>query len=375
MLGVAAGNKVALHAQVARTLKQRLQCQVYQPGQTLPSYRELSKEFSVSLGVVQRAVNDLAGAGLLAIHQGKRIVVPERAREARVGIAFGLIEPFVPGIAFDMGMALHAERVFSDRDNFLILRSSQAEAAREREVAEQMARNGVQGLILWPVSNDENATFLRDLARRIPIILVDRTLEGVDLPAVIHDFHAWGGSIIEQVFDRGGRRRLLVLMDDLNISTYRDLTRGLREGCAARGRMADMTIVSLPISQFVGDLKRGELGTVDDYVALVGRHLREGGYDAVFCFQDEFVEAVLIDSGLHRDFAGVEIHAACDARMNNRMPSYLKAGVVQWAVDYPGMIMQAAEQLQHAVLSRSPLAGITRLDIALRPASRSPVSR
>ncbi len=345
------GNKIPLYQQVKQSLKQRVKTGVYGEGSSLPSLRVLSKEFGVSPGIVQQAIYGLESEGMLTVQHGKGVRVLEKKSSESAAISFGFIQPYTEYLAFEGQVIRYAEKVFDRRNNFLIPKSSEGLASREREIAEHFIQNGVKGIILWPTDNDPNGEFFQKISLRIPVVLVDRVIEEFNLPSVVLDTHGAGCDVARHILGDLNRRRMLVLMDNLAISTNRELIRGLTEQANEMGRMTDLTVVNFPITDFIKQLNIGDYSQVGVYMELVERQLREGGYDCIFCPQEEFLESVIIEPELYKKFMGLKL-ASMTGPVLTRSRKYNEFGVVRWLWDFPQMISSAADLLQQWVLSR-----------------------
>ena len=140
-------------------------------------------------------------------------------------------------------------------------------------------------------------------------------------------------------------------MDNIVVSTNRELIRGITEQVSEMGRMADVTIVHFPITDFIKQLNLGNYSQVGLYTELVERQLREGGYDCVFCPQEEFLESVIIEPDLDKKFPGLQL-ASMTGPVLTRSRKYNEFGVIRWVWDFPKMISSAADILQQWVLRR-----------------------
>jgi len=349
---VVRGNKVPLYRQLARDMMQRIRTGDYRAGEPLPSIRAISDEFNVSVNVVQRAIRILERDGLVRPQHGKQVMVTGDEGAKRAALIFGLIHPYAEGMAFGRDVLHYAGRAFSERHNLLVTVSSDGLAARERERAEHLLNNGVCGLLVWPVANDDNAPFFAELSRKVPVVLVDRLISGASLPAVIHDTHAAGRDVCSYFFQQCGKRRLLVVMDDLDISPYHDMIRGMRAEALELGRMADLTVIQLPVSELVRQFNQGDFSSVDHYAASIERLVREGGYDALFCYQEEFLDYVVVDNGLLDRLSSLSLGATRSVDINIRSRRYVEAAPAIWQIDHVGAISAAADRLQEIVLSR-----------------------
>jgi DNA-binding LacI/PurR family transcriptional regulator len=345
------GNKIPLYQQIQQNLKQRMKMGIYAQGSSLPSLRVLSKEFGVSPGLVQQAIYGLENEGLLAVQHGRGVRVLETRSAESVAISFGFIQPYSDYMSFEGQIIHYAEKVFDRRNNFMIPKSSEGVASREREIAEHFVQNGVKGIILWPTDNDPNGEYFQKMSQHTPIVLVDRVIDGADLPSVTLDTHGAGSDVVKYILGELSCRRMLVLMDNLVISTNRDLIHGLSEQAGEMGRMMDMTVMHLPITDFIKQLNVGNYSQVEMYRELVERQLREGGYDCVFCPQEEFLESVIIEPDLDKKFPGLKL-ASMTGPVLTRSRKYNEFGVIRWLWDFPQMISSAADLLQEWVLTR-----------------------
>jgi len=360
------GNKISLHRQVATQLERRIRQGVYKDGEALPSLRALGKEFGVSLNVIQRAVYQLSEKRILSPHHGKGLAIahPERCR--RTAITFGFVQPYSARMAFEQQVFLYAEEAFTNRDNLMIIRSSQGDPVRERETVKHLINNGVQGILLWPVDNNPNGTFFQELSRQIPIVLVDRLLEGANFPGVVMDFDGAARSICRHLFEGLGRKKILVVMDTLKISPNRELVCGFRETAREMNRWGDLTVSELPISELIGELNVGDFSRVEPYRDLMRERLRSEGYDGLFCLHEEFLDFVVVETGLLGEFPGLQLASMTDPILNTRTRTYNQSGVARWVMDFPRMISTAADLLQEWVLTRTCAKAIVKLEIPFK---------
>lgn len=69
---------IPLYYQIEKYLREKIDAQVWPPGTTLPSERELCQTFSVSKGPVRQAIKNLERAGLARAVQGKGVIINEK---------------------------------------------------------------------------------------------------------------------------------------------------------------------------------------------------------------------------------------------------------------------------------------------------------
>ncbi len=358
------GNKVPLYHQIAQTLKQRVRTGLYRSGAPLPSLRVLGEEFKVSPSVIYRAVRDLEENGIVVTHHGKEVRVKEEEGCDRAAIIFGFIHPYETSMGFSLTVLGFVNEAFEDRSNLCVVSSSKDDPVREREVANHLIANGVKGLMVWPVNDDPNGEFFDTLSKKVPVVLVDRLLRGVELPAVVHDYYQGGKEITEHVFGTLKKKRLLVLMDDLRISSYEDITGGIKTGAIEMGRETDLTIVQLPMTKVLKNIERMDFSDVDQYSQYVDRLLEEGSYDAVFCYQGAFINLVMVETGVMDKHRSVQLATLADGTLiNTAGKKFNELGILRWYCGSARMVATAADLVQRWVLTRQIPKGITHINL------------
>ena len=356
------GNKVPLYTQIAQTIKQRVRTGQYPAGQALPSVRTMCREFGVSVKAVHQAVRLLEDDGVVTTHPGKGVTVTGDNPCEKAALFFGVIHPYSKIEAYQQTVLGFVDEAFGERFNFSVVRSSKNDPAQEKDLATHLVANGAKGLLLWPASDDPNGLFFQDLARKVPVVLVDRLLAGADLPGVVMDHIDGGRQIVAYLLGSLGKRRLLVLMDDLHISPYEELVQGIRQEAADRNRSADVTIVQLPISSSILlDLCRSDFSRMDIHAGYVDRLMREGGYDAVFCTQGNFINDVLVEAGVTDRYPGVQYATMRGTDINTGSRRFNRLDLCQWFYDYGRMVSEAAAMVQRWTITRQAPRGVVRI--------------
>ena len=365
------GNRVPLYQQVAQTLRQRVRTGVYRTDSPLPPLRELSAEFGVSTHVIQNAIYALEKDKVVVTHHGKGVMVIEEKPCEQAAIFFGMIEPYESHMGFESLILRAAEKVFSQRNDFMVTRSSEGNAANERAVAEHFARNGLKGIIVWPVVNDPNGPFFAKLAQSLPVVIIDRKIDACPLPTITHDMHQAGQDICHHVLETLGRKKLLVLMDNLNLPSYHDFIGGLHGEAANIKREKDITIVSVPASALCYQLNMGNFSQVSHYQNKIKKLLIKGGFDTVFCFQDEILYHVILESGLIDSFPDLQLATFVSGKTISRWRTLRDHNVLEWLLS-PSLIVQAAANfLQQWIYTRNKPKNISPIPVKLIDAGES----
>jgi DNA-binding LacI/PurR family transcriptional regulator len=362
---VITGNKIPLYSQIAQTIKHRVRTGIYKSGDVLPSVRAMCKEFGVSVKAVHQAVHTLEETGIVTTHPGKGMMVTDEDGCRRAAIFFGFIHPYVSSMGFHRDVLEYVDEAFSERSNFAVVRSSKDNPALERDIAEHLIANGVKGLILWPTTDDPNGEFFGRIAQKIPVVLVDRLLAGADLPTVVLDYFACGREICETLLAKKNKKRLLVLMDNLRISSYQAIAEGIESMAGQLGRSNDLTVVQLPITRLIQKWGNSDFTEVSGTAEKIERLINDGHYDAVFCTQDDFIEHALVQTGMMDKFSAVQVATFRGMGPNERTIRYAKLGCLEWFSNLGQVMTQAADLVQRWVLSRQMPKEVFRLKLKL----------
>lgn len=136
-----------------------------------------------------------------------------------------LTNPFWAGLA--MGAQDEAER-----HGYTLVVSHTGEAEeKERLVVEMLYERRVDGVVLSP--SHHKAGHLAALrTERLPIVFVDRTIDGLDVPSVITDSVLGMRLAVDHLVSRG-HRKIAYFGGPTETSTFRDRLRGYRQAMAS----------------------------------------------------------------------------------------------------------------------------------------------
>jgi DNA-binding transcriptional regulator YhcF (GntR family) len=345
--------KTALSTKVSQSIRQRIKANIYRPGDKLPSLRTFSREFSVSSNVIYRAFKELKEDNLLVIQHGRGVWVRPDYPCLNDAVFYATVLPFGLDLNFSLQIIFHAEQTFDRRQNLMFIRSSQNDAKQERNISERLYNNGTLGLLLWPVENSPNGEFFNSLSKKIPVVTVDRQIDGCNQPSVGMDFRAAGRDVFDYMLIKRKRKRMLVIIDNIKISNYQELADGIQEEARSIKRFNDVTILYLPLTQLIRKLNVADYSDVDMFRDNIAQHIELGKYDAIFCPQEEFLESVVIEPGLHRQYS--LLMGTMTGPLLTRSRLYYDSGVIRWLWDIPKMISLAADKLQNPADSKTAL--------------------
>jgi Transcriptional regulators len=288
------------------SLRQRILSGQYPAGSWLPTERELAAEFGLPRRAVRRAIARLAEEGMVRCQPRFRPVV-ESVRTA----------PHVPGVAASRLVALvmwHGDpeergataqqRIFWGmnrrlaRDGFHgvfldlgdSVRSEEENAEREAAHLNYAREQGFAGVVFYPYAYRRNRELIRETARALPLVLIDRMVPGVQADYVGVDNQGAVREAVRHLIDRGHRRILFATTAEA-VNTVQDRWEGYRSAMAeAPGGPLPESVFTLPTDPPLSatppvfatlfglgpERRPTAVVCVNDFVALdIYRHLRD----------------------------------------------------------------------------------------------------
>ena len=167
----------AAYLQVARQLRSRLgEGKLLRDDGRLPSFRQLSAEYEVSICVIQQAMRLLREESLIEVHHGRSGRVVADAPVKTAILKLGLIHPYAPDGPFGRQLPYALLKSVEEQhcNAMVTVRSSRRNAKQEREIAENLLYNGFDGIILSPEDTFANAAFFEELSQSVPVMLLDQ---------------------------------------------------------------------------------------------------------------------------------------------------------------------------------------------------------
>ena len=183
--GINYNDPTPFYEQIERDIKRKIEAGILKPGDNIGSHNELSKEYSVSIITVKKALSNLVSQEILFARVGKGTYVAELkknkvdfSKHRTVGLVLRDIKhPFFSLISHGI-----EERAYELGYNIL-LSSSSNKIEKEENQINHFRKLGVDGLIIASLSLDYRATeYIQRLHdENFPYIMV----------SYIHDPHCW----------------------------------------------------------------------------------------------------------------------------------------------------------------------------------------
>ena len=212
--------------------------------------RDVARRSGVSPMTVSRVIN---GSERVRPDTRRRVeqaisdlgYVPSRLARGLSRQRTGTLALIVPDVAnpFFTLIVRGAEDVARRAGYRVLLCDTRADLGIEREVIEEMIAHRVEGIVIAPVS-DRSKGDLRRLGKfGVPLVLIDRTVPGVESDVVLGDSLGGAQQLVEHLISLGHRRIGFIAESD-EVSTARDRRRGYETALANAGIRFDPALVA-----------------------------------------------------------------------------------------------------------------------------------
>lgn len=274
------------HEVVAQSLLGDIHKKAIEPGDKLPSEKELCSRFGVSRNVVRQALRNLEQMGYTETRRGIGSFCIQPRKNEQSSSTIGFIGFFSHSYIFPQIIS-GADSVLFHSGYYLLLGQSLYNIERERKVLERYLESNVAGIIMEPIYDGNleysNYHLIKEIIdRNIPVVFIDNYLPGLPTTNITLDDQKAGYEAARYLWERGHRRIGLFYQSDYITKVKR------MKGAESFLKEKNEAAVHIPFSG------QGEQSTAfvtaRDYLSE-----NRGEVSAVFCSSDEdamhFVEA------------------------------------------------------------------------------------
>lgn len=202
---------------------------------------DIAKQANVSAMTVSKVINNTGKISEKTRQRVKRIMeemnyVPNSMARSLVLQETKMLSLLIPDITnpFFTTVARGAEDAAMRLGYKLLFGNSDENLEKEKEYVDMILSTRVDGVLFSPAS-DLSGPHLQTLRRhRIPFVLLDRSVLGIDCDAVTGDSRAGARKLVEHLLALG-HRRIAIVNGSLAVSTARERLAGYREALAQGG--------------------------------------------------------------------------------------------------------------------------------------------
>lgn len=209
-------SSLPLHIQLLDELRHKVMSGELKPHDQLPGEWELVNTLNISRATIQRAWQAAQEEGLLYRVTGKGTFVAEPVQETNARNAIAFMIPEYRG-TFAMSLLSGAERVLRKQGYTLQFATTDRDIDEENRLLEELVDDGICGVILVPARGSLKGRILSSNALGVPIVQMDRPLNGIVLPCVASNNYAGGLQAMNHLTELGHRNVRFVARPHLDL--------------------------------------------------------------------------------------------------------------------------------------------------------------
>ena len=250
-------------------------------GDTLPSIRQLQAVLFISKNAALESIHELCGEGILAKGSGSRngFVIqslPDRSvfapKTQKIVARFML--PYNSWNYVGNQFLVYVEREFSLQGGSLSLNNTENSPAIERQLLQgllsaDISKPDILFLMASNSVNNPNVELLRIIQQDIPIVLIDRTIQGFSCFSISLDHHFVGADAVSRLWAKGHRTFAFVSGFSV-ISPIQERLAGYLDALKDRGCPKENQYVFLESGMDMGSYHR-----INGQINLLGDRLLE----------------------------------------------------------------------------------------------------
>lgn len=289
-----------LYRTVYKALQERIRSGEIQPGERLPAEKALAEEFDVSRITIQKAMGMLVQDGYIVRRPGRGSFASmdagkmdsaggESGRDNMDNTrVIGLVmEDFTASFGIELLKSIEEET--EKKGFYLCVKRSCGDQEREKRMLEELVRMRAVGVIVMPTHGQHyNTEILKMVGEGMPVVFIDRYLEGLPVPFVGTDNKKAVQELTRCLQGAGYRKIALLTAPASDAVTLQKRIEGFQE-MGSMAADADKGAAGKPLECYLLDTIRS---TIPD---LKGEHNTEGDQGKIEAFlkENDDIEAVI----------------------------------------------------------------------------------
>jgi GntR family transcriptional regulator of arabinose operon len=277
-------SSLPLHIQLLDELRHQIMSGIAKPHDRLPGEWELVRTLNISRATIQRAWQAAEDEGLIYRIAGKGTFVAELRRPADARCMVGFFIPEYRG-TFAVQMLSGAEQVLRKHGYAVQFASTDRDMNEENRLIQRLIDEDAAGCILVPVRGTTHGRLLASGSVKMPIVLMDRPINGLVLPCVLSNNYMGGLQAMDHLIGLGHRRILFVARPHLDLWSVSERYRAYQDAMQRIGETPEPPFLigsNAEMSSYEAYLSQGD----DEIMPLVERLRRDRSLTAIFAVND-----------------------------------------------------------------------------------------
>ncbi len=230
---------ISLHVQLHNQLRRLIVSGRWRHGERIPTETQLSHHLDISRTTVRISLQRLEVEGLITRAAGRGTFVTHQPEDQSNSRSIGYI-------THSFHNEIHSSLLSSAETElrsagYQVIFSNAGGLHEEAAILQQLLDENVAGLIIWASANpvDETYSTLREYQRRrIPIVFIDRLIEGIEADYVASDNFNGAYELVSHLIDLGHRHIVQLMPDISSLRSVDERHRGYVTALEERGMQA-----------------------------------------------------------------------------------------------------------------------------------------
>lgn len=281
---------IPLHEQLSNQLRQYILSGRWPPGHRIASETQLQRQLRVSRSTIRQALRSAEVEGLIERVPGRGTFVthPIARSNNKHPIAFVVFDFDHPFQRELLHGAENAARIAGYR---VIFCNSNSDVLQERCLLEQLQKDEVAGVLLWPSIGEGNPEYLAQLSRQgfPPVTMMDRTFRGVHWDYVASDNFAGAYTAVNHLVELGHEHIAFLSCQVLDLLPIADRLQGYRAALHDAGLSAQAPwLIGEPNREITASYALQTYSKADHpIISQIAAHLQRNPHTtAVFAMND-----------------------------------------------------------------------------------------
>ncbi len=273
----------ALYLQIYAKLLADIKSGIYADGKPLPTEAEAAQQYLVSRITSKKALTKLAEDGVIVRIPGrgsfvkKDYTLPDFTSPKDIGPK--VVALLMTGYSYSFGLEVldaALERA-EELGIHLILKNTRSNQRRESVMLKSLIESNVAGIIVQPAHGElYNEVILNAVYSKFPIVMLDRSMSGIDVPFVGVDNVKLSREAVSKLIDAGHRNISLLALEDDRSSSLKERMQGFLEAFADSRQAVQKDLWLTSINDLVNynELELNERTAHEKYVSVIAEHLK-----------------------------------------------------------------------------------------------------
>ena len=272
-----------LYQKIYDQLTEDIALGVYAQGKRLPTEEEVAKQYFVSRISSKKALTKLAENGLIVRIPGRGSFVKKDCQIPLVRRNSTEAAPVIAllmggyGSSFGLDIVNGAVEKAEELGMHLILKNTGNDQKAECKILNSLMVAGVAGIIVQPAHGElYNEELLNAVYSKFPIVMIDRSMAGIDVPFVGIDNVKLGRLAVSKLIAAGHRNIALLALEDDQSSSLKERMQGYLEAFVDSHLAVrkDLWLTRISDSAKLKGLCGGDPATHEAYVDVISAFYR-----------------------------------------------------------------------------------------------------